>query len=65
MLPSCSRKYKSAGAAKRRRQGDRVNTEYYLQFADHYFRVLSESRARFEEQRPQRRDDGGRDDFGQ
>lgn len=36
--------------------GDRVNTEYYLQFADHYFRVLSESRARFEEQRP-RRDD--------
>lgn len=36
--------------------GDRVQTEYYLQFADHYFRVLSEGRARFEEQRP-RRDD--------
>jgi hypothetical protein len=36
--------------------GDRVQTEYYLQFADHYFRVLNESRARFEEQRP-RRDD--------
>ena len=33
--------------------GDRVTTEYYLQFADHYFRVLSESRARFEDQRPQ------------
>lgn len=32
--------------------GDRVQTEYYLQFADHYFRVLSEGRARFEEQRP-------------
>ena len=32
-------------------QGDRVQTEYYLQFADHYFRVLNESRARFEEQR--------------
>lgn len=31
-------------------QGDRVMTEYYLQFADHYFRVLNESRARFEEQ---------------
>ena len=30
--------------------GDRVQSEYYLQFADHYFRVLSESRARFEEQ---------------
>jgi len=39
--------------------GDRVTTEYYLQFADHYFRVLSESRARFEEQRPQR---GGPDE---
>ena len=36
--------------------GDRVQTEYYLQFADHYYRVLSEGRARFEEQRP-RRDD--------
>ncbi|WP_136162378.1 DUF4167 domain-containing protein [Sphingomonas flavalba] len=36
-------------------QGDRVNTEYYHQFADHYFRVLSESRARFEEQNQQRR----------
>ena len=36
--------------------GDRVQTEYYLQFADHYFRVLNESRARFEDQRP-RRDD--------
>jgi hypothetical protein len=50
--------------------GDRVTTEYYLQFADHYFRVRSESRARFEEQRPQRRDDAddydgedGGDDF--
>ena len=34
--------------------GDRVQTEYYLQFADHYFRVLGESRARFEEQHPRR-----------
>lgn len=31
--------------------GDRVMTEYYLQFADHYFRVLSDARARQEEQR--------------
>jgi hypothetical protein len=31
--------------------GDRVMTEYYLQFADHYFRVLSDSRQRQEEQR--------------
>jgi len=36
-------------AADAQRQGDRVNTEYYLQFADHYFRVLSETRARQEE----------------
>ena len=29
--------------------GDRVQTEYYLQFADHYFRVLSDFRARQDE----------------
>lgn len=37
-------------------QGDRVQTEYFLQYADHYFRVLSESRVRYEEQRRQRDD---------
>jgi hypothetical protein len=37
--------------------GDRVQTEYYLQYADHYFRVLSENRARFEDQRRQRDED--------
>ena len=42
--------------------GDRVQTEYYLQYADHYFRVLSESRARFEDQRRQRGDDVDDDD---
>lgn len=36
--------------------GDRVQTEYYLQFADHYFRVVADSRSQREEQRP-RRDD--------
>jgi len=41
--------------------GDRVQTEYYLQYADHYFRVLGESRARFDEQRRQRGDDS--DDY--
>src|SRR5206468_6018500 len=50
-------KYKSM-ARDAQLAGDRVQTEYYLQFADHYFRVLSESRARFEEQNPRR----GRDD---
>ena len=48
-------KYKSL-ARDTQLAGDRVQTEYYLQFADHYFRVLNENRARFEEQRP-RRDD--------
>lgn len=39
--------------------GDRVMMEYYLQFADHYFRVLSDSRSRQEEQRSRA---DGRDD---
>ena len=63
-------KYKSL-ARDAQMSGDRVNTEYYLQFADHYFRVLSESRGRFEEQ-GQRRiapvdsfdDLDGDDDYG-
>ena len=45
--------------------GDRVQTEYYLQYADHYFRVLSENRSRTEEQRPRREhefDDEGEDE---
>lgn len=42
--------------------GDRVQSEYYLQFADHYFRVLGESRSRYEEQRRQRGEDGGDDE---
>jgi hypothetical protein len=46
-------KYKSM-ARDSQLAGDRVQTEYYLQFADHYFRVLSENRARFEDQRPRR-----------
>jgi hypothetical protein len=50
-------KYKSM-ARDSQLAGDRVQTEYYLQFADHYFRVLGESRARFEDQNPRR----GRDD---
>jgi hypothetical protein len=46
-------KYKSM-ARDAQLAGDRVQTEYFLQFADHYFRVLSENRSRFEEQRPRR-----------
>ena len=55
-------KYKSM-ARDSQLAGDRVQTEYYLQFADHYFRMLEESRSRFEDQQPsqtsqrKRRDD--------
>lgn len=48
-------KYKSL-ARDAQLSGDRVQSEYYLQFADHYFRVLSESRVRFEDQRRPRDD---------
>ena len=58
-------KYKSM-ARDAQLAGDRVQTEYYLQFADHYFRVLSENRARFEEQNPRRqRDDEVDEDEGE
>ncbi|MES2755402.1 MAG: DUF4167 domain-containing protein [Pseudomonadota bacterium] len=55
-------KYKSL-ARDAQMHGDRVNTEYYLQFADHYFRVVSEQRGRFEDQTPQQR--RGTHDFDQ
>ena len=44
--------------------GDRVQAEYYLQFADHYFRVLADTRLRQEEQRARRdeRWEGGQED---
>ena len=34
--------------------GDRVQTEYYLQFADHYFRVLADSKSQRDDQQQQR-----------
>jgi hypothetical protein len=52
-------KYKTL-ARDAQQAGDRVLTEYYLQFADHYFRVLSETRARYEENNPTR----ARQEFG-
>src|SRR6218665_2998142 len=41
--------------------GDRVQTEYYLQFADHYFRVVSDFRARQDEKNAQNGQDRGPD----
>jgi len=49
-------KYKNL-ARDAQMQGDRVNTEYYLQFADHYFRVLNENRSRAEEHQRRHRED--------
>jgi hypothetical protein len=43
--------------------GDRVQTEYYLQYADHYFRVLEENRSRYEEQQTQRRPRRDEEDY--
>jgi hypothetical protein len=45
-------KYKSL-ARDSQLAGDRVQTEYYLQYADHYFRILEESRSRYEDQQGQ------------
>lgn len=54
-------KYKNM-ARDAQMSGDRVMTEYYLQFADHYFRVLSDARLRQEEQRARYED---RDEDGE
>jgi hypothetical protein len=47
--------------------GDRVLTEYYLQFADHYFRVVADMRSQKDDQRPPRQHDRdqpfGSDDY--
>ena len=42
--------------------GDRVQSEYYLQYADHYFRMLGENRPRVEDQRRDRDDDSDDDE---
>jgi hypothetical protein len=47
-------KYKNL-ARDAQMSGDRVNIEYYLQFADHYFRVLADTRSRTEENSQPRR----------
>ncbi len=62
--PQMLEKYKNM-ARDAQMQGDRVMTEYYLQFADHYFRIVAEQRARFEEQRSQRDDWQGEDGEGE
>jgi len=55
--PQMLEKYKTL-ARDAQQAGDRVLTEYYLQFADHYFRVVSETRNRADENQAQRRQAG-------
>ena len=48
--PQMLDKYKKL-AQDAHHNGDRVQMEYYLQFADHYFRVIADNKARMDEQR--------------
>lgn len=48
--PQMLDKYKKL-AQDAQHNGDRVQMEYYLQFADHYFRVIADNKARVDEQR--------------
>jgi len=51
--PQLLEKYKKL-AHDAQMNGDRVQAEYYLQFADHYFRVVADSRTQKDESRPRR-----------
>lgn len=59
--PQLLDKYKKL-AQDAQHNGDRVQAEYYLQFADHYFRVIADNKARQDEQRGNRRDERDQDD---
>lgn len=65
--PQLLEKYKKL-AQDAQHNGDRVQAEYYLQFADHYFRVIADNRSRQDDQRGDprmnaRRDEREQDDF--
>lgn len=66
--PQMLEKYKKL-AQDAQHNGDRVQMEYYLQFADHYFRVIADNKARQDEARGRRFEereqpqDDGDDDF--
>ncbi len=64
--PQLLEKYKKL-ALDAHLNGDRVTEEYYLQFADHYFRVIADQRQRQDDSRQPRRDDRSpdySDDYG-
>lgn len=54
--PQMLDKYKKL-AQDAQHNGDRVQMEYYLQFADHYFRVIADNKARQDEARGRRPDE--------
>ena len=56
--PQLLDKYKKL-AQDAQHNGDRVQAEYYLQFADHYFRVIADNKARQDEQRAKRDNERG------
>ncbi len=57
--PQMLDKYKKL-AQDAQHNGDRVQMEYYLQFADHYFRVIADNKARQDEQRGGNNNNGNR-----
>ena len=59
--PQLLDKYKKL-AQDAQHNGDRVQAEYYLQFADHYFRVIADNKARQDEARAKRDSDRGPSD---
>ncbi|MCR2834207.1 DUF4167 domain-containing protein [Parerythrobacter lacustris] len=59
--PQLLDKYKKL-AQDAHHNGDRVQMEYYLQFADHYFRVIADNNTRRDEQRGKRPDERGPSD---
>jgi hypothetical protein len=59
--PQMLDKYKKL-AQDAHHNGDRVQMEYYLQFADHYFRVIADNKARVDEQRGGAGGNGRRND---
>ncbi len=59
--PQLLDKYKKL-AQDAHHNGDRVQQEYYLQFADHYFRVIADNKARQDEARAKRDDRQSGDD---
>ncbi|MEL7189140.1 MAG: DUF4167 domain-containing protein [Pseudomonadota bacterium] len=54
--PQLLDKYKKL-AQDAQHNGDRVQAEYYLQFADHYFRVIADNKARQDEARAKRNEE--------